>query len=842
VTATPLVEPATAGSARSDHTSESALTAALACLLFASGAAGLVYQVAWVRLLGLTFGVTIYAISTVLAAFMGGLAIGSLVGGRRADLTSNPLRVYGFVELGVGATALCTPFAFVALQEVYAQVPDGIAGVLRAALAFAVLLVPTGLMGATLPLAVRGVRASHEVRGDAWAMALLYATNTSGAIVGCLVSGFILIGQLGLNETITAAALANAVAGIGGLALSRTRFAIVPRDPSASAQQPSTSQRETSASVDWSPFAPSPQQPSACQRETSASRGWSPLRGISKGTCGPLGPPEGALGKSAERQRSRAALLAYAISGAVSLAYEVVWSRILAVLFDSSIYGFVLMLATVLAGIAVGGALGGLLVRARPQRRTATTVFALLEVGIGLAAVLALAAFGSVFTDLTALRDQGPSLLMRFVRTDLRLMAVLCVLTVLPAALLMGATFPVAARLWAAGESSLGQKLGGVYAGNVAGAIVGSLAGGFVLVPVFGAGHSLLLLAAVNVVLGAALFLSQRQRIQSVLAIALGAAVIGVGAFSPPVHEVVFHEHFPDQQLLAYWEGLENTVSVARDADGIQTLFTNSRGQTNDSPDLVRYHRVMGHLAALLAPTRTPRVLVVGLGAGATPGAIAQHSGSSIDIVELSPSVVAAAPWFHVANADVLQQPNVHLVLDDGRNYLLRNHVPYDVVTADVIHPYDAGATNLYSVEYFSLVAKSLAPGGIMVQWVSPGTAFEHSLIVRTFLQAFPHATLWLGNDLLIGSNSPLELSRSELDARLADPGARAALAEVGFNHAQDVLAQFRGTDEQLHAYVADGGPVLTDDHPLLEYFQSQDIPEDPPDFSTFKGPPPATD
>ena len=120
-------------------------------------------------------------------------------------------------------------------------------------------------------------------------------------------------------------------------------------------------------------------------------------------------------------------------------------------------------------------------------------------------------------------------------------------------------------------------------------------------------------------------------------------------------------------------------------------------------------------------------------------------------------------------------------------------------MTADVVHPYDAGATNLYSVEYFSLVARSLSPNGIMIQWVSPGSAFEHSLIVRTFLQAFPNSTLWLGGDLLVGSPSPLRLSRAELDARLADPSARASLAEVGFNHAQDVLAQFRGTAEELH-------------------------------------------
>jgi spermidine synthase len=279
-------------------------------------------------------------------------------------------------------------------------------------------------------------------------------------------------------------------------------------------------------------------------------------------------------------------------------------------------------------------------------------------------------------------------------------------------------------------------------------------------------------------------------------------------------------------------------VSVGRTANGIQTLFTNSRGQTNDAPDLVRYHRVMGHLGALLAPERAPRTLVIGLGAGATPGAIARHASAQIDVIELSDAVIRAAPFFRVANADVLEQPNVRLSVDDGRNYLLRNRQPYDVITADVVHPFDAGATNLYSYEYFSLVAHALQPRGIMVQWVSPGTAFEHALIVRTFLRAFPNATLWLGGDLLIGSPSPLHVDRAELEARLADPSARAALAEVGFNHAQDVLAQYRASSEELASYAGDG-PILTDDHPLLEYFESQDIPPDPPDFSQFHAQPP---
>jgi spermidine synthase len=669
------------------------------------------------------------------------------------------------------------------------------------------LLVPTALMGASLPLAVRGARAwlagDDATRWDTLTMGSLYALNTAGAIVGTLASGFVLIGKLGLDETILAAAACNLFAGLGAMLLATRGTASNPFG-------------ET----------PHPSLPANAPLAHSSSAAARPARGGS------------APSTPAAARLARAAFLAFGISGGVSLAYEVVWSRILAILFDSSIYGFVLMLATVLLGIAAGGGLAGLLLGWRATRpRLAGLAFGWLEIGIGLAAVLALVAFGGAYGLLLTLRDSGPPLLARVVRTDLRLMAMLCVLTVLPAALLMGATFPVASRLWAAGSHRVGSRLGGVYAANVAGAIVGSLAAGFLLVPALGAHHALLGLAVVNVLLGVFLLRATTRAAWPLAAGALALGVVGWGALRPPLHATVFQAHFPDQALLAYWEGRENTVSVGRDADGIQTLFTNSRGQTNDAPDLVRYHRVLGHLAALLSPHAEARALVVGLGAGATPGAIAQHAGTRVDVVELSEAVIDAAPFFRAANYGVLDLPNVHLTVDDGRNFLLRNRQAYDVITADVVHPYDAGATNLYSVEYFRLAARALDPRGVMVQWVSPGSAFEHALIVRTFLQAFPNATLWLAGDLLVGSPSPLQVSRAELERRLADPAARASLAEVGLLKPEDVLAQFRAGPEALHAY-AGAGPVLTDDRPLLEYFASLDVPPDPPDLAQFHSDP----
>ncbi len=767
------------------------LLALVGGLLLLSGAAGLVYQVAWVRLLSLTFGVTVYAVSTVLAAFMAGLALGSVLGGRLADRAGRPLRAYGLIELGIGLAALLTVALFPRLQEVYrglslvvdpAQAPL-VAGVVRASLGFALLLVPTGLMGMTLPLAVRGVRGAADVAGDSRAMGALYALNTTGAIAGSLAAGFVLIGRLGISGTVAAAALGNLAAGLGALALARLVGAAAP--------------------------APRLHTPAAAP-----------------------------LAAGGERRLGVVALWAFGISGGLSLAYEIVWTRVLAVLFDSSVYGFVLMLATVLLGLALGSGVMGLVVSQRPGARFAGLAFGWIEAGIGLGAVFSLAAFGGVYDLLIGLREGGPPLAARVLRTDVRLMAMLGVATVLPAALLMGATFPVAARLWAAGASRLGARLGGVYAANVAGAIVGSLAGGFVLVPLAGAHASLLLLAVANGALGVWLLWaaggSGAWRVgRPLLAAALSAALVLWGATLPPVHSLVFRQRFPDYQLLWYREGLENTVSVGRSATGTLRLFTNSRSQTSDDPDLVRYQRVLGHLGALLSPRAEKRALVVGLGGGATAGAIAQHSGTQVDLVELSEAVVAAAPFFRTVNRDLLDRPNVTLTIDDGRNYLLRSRVAYDLITADIVPPYDSGSTNLYSVEYFRLAARALRPDGLMVQWVSPENAFAHELIVRTFLEAFPNATLWLAGDLLIGSPSPIRVDPERLAERLADPAAREALRAVGFQKPEDVLVHFRADTEELRAYVGPG-PVLSDDRPLLEYFRALDVPYATPDVSRF--------
>jgi spermidine synthase len=216
--------------------------------------------------------------------------------------------------------------------------------------------------------------------------------------------------------------------------------------------------------------------------------------------------------------------------------------------------------------------------------------------------------------------------------------------------------------------------------------------------------------------------------------------------------------------------------------------------------------------------------LVIGLGGGATAGAVALHDGVDVDLVELSGSVVRAAKYLDSAiSYDLFSRPNVHLRVDDGRNFMLLTRRKYDVVTADVIHTIYAGSGNLYSAEYFRIIRRVLKPGGLVLQWVA-GTDAEYKTIARTFLSVFPETTVWKDGTLLVGSLEPLRLRRSEFEWKLQLPGRARAARDLGARTFEDLLAMYKAGPDELRAFVGPG-PILTDDQPLVEYFLS--LPRD---------------
>jgi spermidine synthase len=266
---------------------------------------------------------------------------------------------------------------------------------------------------------------------------------------------------------------------------------------------------------------------------------------------------------------------------------------------------------------------------------------------------------------------------------------------------------------------------------------------------------------------------------------------------------------------------VQTTATVHRQPAGRLVLYLDGLHQANDSAEMVRVHAEIGHLPMILHPNPS-RALVIGLGGGVTAGAVAAHRRVATDVVELAGSVVAAAPFFAHVNGRVLEQPHVRLRTDDGRNYLSLTPRRYDVVTADIIQPIHAGAGSLYSREYFTLAKHVLKENGLMLQWIGRREDTHYKLIMRTFLEAFPNATLWSDATLMVGSVQPLTISRSAYERQVADADTRFALLQVGLDSFDKLLAKYTAGPDEMRRFVGEG-PVLTDDRPVLEYHRSID-------------------
>lgn len=746
------------------------LLAALCVLFFFSGACALVYQVLWLRTLGWVFGVTVYAASAVWAMFMAGLAIGSGAAGLVADRVRNPLRWFGATELLIGLTAILTPAALAWLQQLYvaaypsiSRSPSSLVGA-HLAMAFAVLIVPTSLMGATLPLVIKASTFRASALGNR--LGLLYASNAAGAIVGTIAAGLYLIPQRGIHGTFLTAAGLNVFVGLSAMAMS--------------------------------------------------------LRSSGLAATAPVGPADSAAHPRApgdrhlSERRLRIVLAVFAVSGAVSLALEVVWFRVLTLFLRPTVYGFAVMLATILVGISMGSFLVTPLLN---RRLRSMAVLAGLELAIGIGVVLSL----RPLVYLPTLSRRLTPIVAPFMPDYLGYPITGALLAIFPVALLMGLAFPIGLHAWAASrrrDEHTAGRIGLFYSLNVAGAIVGSIVAGFVMLPRLGSGTSLVVLGSLSFAAGLALLaasgLSRRARATSAL---LASAVFAAAIFWSPDPFVQFvAQRYPGQAVVWQEEGVEATVVVHRNRRDELALTINGNHQASTDPATTYVHRRIGHLPMAIHPgART--ALVIGLGGGATAGAVSIHDGVDVDVVELAGSVVRGARFLESINYGVLSRPNVHLRVDDGRNYLMLTRRRYDVITADVIHPIYAGSGNVYSAEYFRQMRRVLNPGGLVLQWVA-GTEAEYKTIARTFLSVFPGTTVWVDGGLLVGSVEPLRLRRSDFDWKLKQPGSARGLHDLNVESFDALLAAFTAGPEELAAFVGPGD-VLTDDRPLVEYFLS---------------------
>jgi spermidine synthase len=738
--------------------------AILLLLFFCSGVCGLIYQVLWLRLLSLVFGVTVYAASTVLAAFMAGLAGGSAFAGRIVSRVKRPLLVFGLAEILIGISALVTPLALDAAAALYASLYPATGGsivVLTAArlvTGFVVLLVPTVLMGMTLPV----LSASALVRGSSFGarVGALYAINTAGAVCGAIATGYYLIGAVGIHRSFLIGAFVNVAVGLAALLLSRR---VEGREAAEVGPETVASAHSTA---------------------------------ISLGIPGP--------------RHSAAIIGVVAISGFVALALEIVWFRTLVQYLAATTYAFTTMLATVLAGISIGGAIAARWLRTHRDWQWALAIVQLSA---------ALAVLGSAiflgWSYASGWRTSG----------DWQASAA----AILPVSILMGVAFPIAIHVAAAtsvgdAPSRLAARVGRLYSFNVLGAIGGALVGGFLLLPLMGTRRALIAMAALY---GASALLvvwnhPHRRRLLAATAAVALAFVVLAGRVPDPFAAAYTRRHGQDMREFWREEGVQTAVSVHA-SQFRRSLYLDGLHQANDTPDMVRLHRIIGHLPMVLHP-HPADALVIGLGGGATPGAVSQYSDTSVQIVELSDSVRKAASFFAHINYDVLNQPNVRIRVDDGRNFLTLSGEKFDVITADIIQPIHAGAGNLYSREYFTLVRDALKEDGLALQWIGHREPTQYALIMRTFLEVFPHATLWFDGNLMVGSLTPLRLNPDVLSAKRASPVSRAALDDIGLTSFDTLASWYTAGPAAMRRFVG-SGPVLTDDRPLVEYHRS--LPRD---------------
>ncbi len=783
----------------------------LALLFFASGAAGLIDQVAWLRYLSLVFGNTTLATATLLAVFMAGLGLGAYLFGRISDRTPRPLTIYALAEVGIGLFAMVSPRFFDGMTAVYVAVEHAVGGasgapwsfaLLRIALAAICLLPPTLLMGGTLPLIVRGLQrarrpapaaaAAADASRPARDTALLYGANTLGAVCGVAGAGFLTIPLFGLHASLLLSAGLNFVAALGAIALSR---------------HPAQT--------------PAPEAPPGV----------------------PTALPAAVL------PRARALLLAAVLMGATSLAFEVLWTRILVFYLGSSVYAFSLMLVGFLLGVAVGSLAIG---RHVDRLNHPLALLAAVELGIAATAPLSIWLFATLNDRQIALSEmlqpQGFA-----VAIFAQLVAVLPV--VLPPTLLMGVSFPLLVRIYSArgggrpasavgdvgdigdagarASERLGQDLGQLYGANTLGCIVGSLAAGFGLIPLLGTQNSLLAVGAICA--GTALLLARRagrSRWLSGMALAAPALFVGL-AFLLPADRVIlaagiFGSDRPGD-LVHFHEDASAAVAIRKMSAASGTYLSlelNGVNVAGTSPDLYAVQKMQGHLPLLLGKSRDARVVHIGFGSGGTAYAVSRHPVSEIRIVELSPAVLAASEhYFGAINHGVLGDPRVRVEINDGRNFLLATPETFDAVLSDSIHPRYAGNGSLYSEEYFRLVSDRLTPDGVVSMWLPMYTLTpsNFAMIVRAFKDVFPETVIWYDpsalNSFTIvtgrkrgGPWDPEALARG-----FADPAILAALADIGMRRPADLLACYLSSGAELDTFLGDTPPHV-DDLPAVEY------------------------
>jgi spermidine synthase len=771
------------------------ITATIYACFFLSGAAALIYEIVWQRMLTLVFGVSTWSITAVLTAFMAGLALGSWCMGRVADRSSNPVRTYAFIEFSIAISALAVSFAIDPLMSVYVQIAHALepgflgSHLIRFALAFMIFLIPSTLLGATMPFMSRIAAISCRSIGSAFGW--IYAINTLGSVGGAALAGFFLIPTVGMQQAAYVALIGNVTAGSIAFLLSfGTRWRAQPSSEAAISEQDTNDAICAGTVLDGT---------------------------IRYGTI-----LNGTGGLTLRDIHIVAASL-----GFLGLGYEVAWSRLLSVYTLNSVYVFTMLMTVFLGGLAIGGGIAAVIIRR--ARGHVSTILGFVQFAAAMTGPLVLL-FTKVASEWSVDLQMGIGSYVFWTQYSIAF-GIVFIPTII-----MGMSLPLLIELIPGGIKHPGGSVGKAYAMNAWGTVFGTALTGLLFIPWFGIRASLILLSVGNFILACVIMKSPDHAMPLHRQLIPMASIAFILACTFVPQNTQFHQPLSDPMdaIVYYKEGRSAVVHVALSeirGRTERTLFVDSQSVAGTAPHLITDQKMLAHLPLLLHPN-PKRAISVGFGTGGTSYSMKQH-GVETHCVEIEIAVPAASRQFFGQNHGTVgleqgfgqYESNFKLILDDARSWFHLATEPYDVIVDDLTSMQYKNNGNLYTVECFGLIKKNLTPNGVAAAWVPVSGIDEHALktVIQSFRKVFPHTSVWYFSNVLnyfvvlVGTPEPLSIDIKDWRSRMTIPDVYYDLEEVGITHPYDLAASVLLTEEEVVRFVGDA-PLHTDDKPILDY------------------------
>jgi spermidine synthase len=755
-------------------------------VLFFSGISALIYQIVWIRKFGLVFGVDVFTMATVLSAFMGGLALGSIIFGKMVDKVKNPLTLFMLLECGIGLFAIFFPFTFKGLINLYTPViqrfgpSEYSAQIIKFVFSFIYLLIPTILMGGTLPVIFKFF--VKQLKNLGWHVSNLFAINNLGAVTGCFMAGFILIKTFGITTSLYIAAFINIINAVMVFLV----FKSIGTDTVLPENENNT--------------------PNNVHDSNKLSK---PLL--------------------------RLVLWIFAIEGFATLAFEVIWTRIfIGFSFDKTTYFY----SVIILGFIFGLSLGSFLISKRVDtRKNLVTLLASLEILIGLISLGLLILFSKLSLILNLQRTVFDPWIKIIGKEYLMFFLIL----IIPATL-TGMVYPIVSKLYADNINKLGNRMGMIGFLDTIGSVLGSFVAGFILIPVLGVVPSFLTIVSLNVILGVLLLTFDKminKRLKTIL-LSFTLLLTLILFIKAPAKKYFswwdksryeLWSNFVEKTLF-YYEGVDGTVTlrqyynyVGLNINGHNTAYTSLKDQI--------VNRMLGYVP-YMTHHNPHRALVIGFGLGFTVESLIQSDIDTVDVAEICTGVIKSGLTLNTWNNGALKNPKVHTYLEDGRELLFKTGARYDIITSNAVHP--RLSNNIYTQDFYELCRDRMNKGGITCQWATPNwlNELEFKAQLKAFINAFKFSQLWYINEytiILIGSEEPIRIDYSLISERFNDKKIQSDLLNINMTQPYEFVAQFSMNQDQLRKYCQDA-PSNTDDYPIVEFSKTVNLA---PDTSALK-------